>query len=183
MERQQKPEDLSVLIRPYEQSDAAKTLAVFTAAVTETASADYTAEQVQAWAQPGRRDVVTWHAAMVARNSVVAIIAGDLAGFSDVRFDGYVDMMFVSPRYQRRGVARQLLAHVEAQASSEKIPALSADVSITARPFFERYGFSVEKEQRPIKAGVELTNYRMRKVLGKPNRDLDPVAMPESAEC
>ncbi|ALE06146.1 acetyltransferase [Arthrobacter sp. ERGS1:01] len=165
MEHQQSHDHPSIVIRPYGESDAAATLAVFIAAVTETASADYTAEQVQAWAQPERRDVGTWHAAMLARNSVVATIEGELAGFSDVGPDGYVDMMFVSPRHQRRGVARQLLAHAEAHARSNGTPALSADVSITARPFFEQHGFTVEAEQHPVKAGVELTNYKMRKQL------------------
>jgi len=167
MDHQQARERTSVVIRPYEHSDAARTLAVFISAVTETASADYTAEQVQAWAQPERRDVGTWHAAMLARNSIVATIGGQLAGFSDVSPDGYVDMMFVSPRHQRRGVARQLLAHVEARARSERTRAISADVSMTARPFFERHGFTVEAEQHPVKAGVELTNYKMRKELRK----------------
>jgi len=165
MDHQQAREHKLVEIRLYEHSDAAETLAVFIAAVTETASADYSPEQVQAWAQPERREVGTWHAAMLVRNSIVATIGGELAGFSDVSPDGYVDMMFVSPRHQRRGVARQLLAHVEAQARSEGTPALSADVSITARPFFERHGFTVEAEQHPMKAGVELTNYKMRKEL------------------
>lgn len=153
-DHQQVREHTSVVIRPYEHSDdAAETLAVFISAVTETASADYTAEQVQAWAQPERRDVGAWHAAMLARNCIVATIGGELAGFSDVSPDGDVDVMFVAPRHQRRGVARQLLAHVEAHARSEGTPALSADVSITARPFFERHGFRVEAEQRPVKAG------------------------------
>ena len=153
------------MIRPYEHSDAAETLVVFISAVTETASADYTAEQVQAWAQPDRREVGAWHEAMLARNSIVATIGGELAGFSDVSPDGYVDMMFVSPRHHRRGVAREILAHLEAQARSQGTPVLSADVSITARPFFERHGFTVEAEQHPVKAGVELTNYKMRKEL------------------
>ena len=165
MDNPQAREQTSVVIRPYEHSDAPATLAVFISAVTETASADYTAEQVQAWAQPGRRDVGTWHAAMLARDSIVATIGGELAGFSDVSPDGYVDMMFVSPRHQRRGVARQLLAHLEAHARCAGTPGLSADASITARPFFERHGFTVEAEQHPVKAGVELTNYRIRKEL------------------
>jgi putative acetyltransferase len=105
---------------------------------------------------------------MLARSSIVAPIGGELAGFSDVSPDGYLDMMIVSPRHQRRGVARQLLAHVEAYARSEGTPTLSADASITARPFFERHGFTVEAEQRPVKAGVELTNYKMRKDLLTP---------------
>lgn len=50
-------------------------------------------------------------------------------------------------------------------ARSEGTPALSAEVSITARPFFERHGFTVEAEQHPVKAGVELTHYKMRKEL------------------
>ncbi|MDJ0356895.1 GNAT family N-acetyltransferase [Paenarthrobacter sp. PH39-S1] len=165
MERQDAQEHMSVMIKPYEHADAAETLAVFISAVMETASADYTVEKVQAWAQPEGRDVVAWNAAMLARNSIVATIGGELAGFSDVSLDGYVDMMFVSPRHQRRGVAWQLLAHVETQARSEGTPMLSADVSITARPFFERHGFTVEAEQHPVKAGVELTNYKMRKEL------------------
>ena len=45
------------------------------------------------WAQPERRDVGTRHGAMLARNSIVATIGGELAGFSDVRPDGYLDMM------------------------------------------------------------------------------------------
>lgn len=167
MERQPASEHMPIMIRPYRPSDAVETLAVFISAVMETASADYTAEQVHAWAQPDRRDEVAWNAAMLARNSVVAAIGGALAGFSDVSLDGYVDMMFVSPCHQRRGVARQLLEHVEAQARSERTPTLSADVSITARPFFERYGFTVEAEQHPVKAGVVLINYKMRKVLDR----------------
>jgi len=111
---------------------------------------------------PRRR---TWHAAMLARNSIVATIGSELAGFSDVSPDGYVDMMFVSPRHQRAGVARRLLAHLEAHARSVGASALSVDASITARPFFERHGFTVEAEQHPVKAGVELTNYKMRREL------------------
>jgi GNAT superfamily N-acetyltransferase len=102
---------------------------------------------------------------MLARNSIVATVGSELAGFSDVGPEGYVDMLFVSPRHQRRGVARQLLAHVEAKARSQGTASLSADVSITARTFFELHGFTVEAEQFPVKAGVELTNYKMRKGL------------------
>jgi hypothetical protein len=34
-----------------------------------------------------------------------------------------------------------------------------------SRPFFERHGFTVDAEQHPVRAGVELTNYKMRKEL------------------
>lgn len=152
-------------IRPYQDADAAATLAVFLAAITDTASADYTAEQIDAWANPAGRNLKTWHGAMLARGSFVATIEGDLAGFSDVSQDGYVDMMFVAPRYLRRGVARQLVNHIETRARLAGTHELTADVSITARPFFERQGFIVETEQHPVKAGVRMTNFHMRKSL------------------
>ena len=97
-----------VVIRSYSHADAADTLAIFLAAVTETAAADYSPEQIQAWARPGARDLPTWHASMQERNSFVATVDGVSAGFSDVNSAGYIDMLFVAPRYQRQGVARQL---------------------------------------------------------------------------
>ncbi|WP_258065505.1 hypothetical protein [Rathayibacter tritici] len=48
---------MDITIRPYLECDAADTLAVFLAAVTETAAADYSPEQITAWA--GRRDLPT----------------------------------------------------------------------------------------------------------------------------
>ncbi|KZX20317.1 GNAT family N-acetyltransferase [Rathayibacter tanaceti] len=154
----------ALTIRPYTAADAADTLAVFLAAVTETASADYSPEQVRAWA--GERELPTWHVAMQARDAFVAVAPGALAGFSDVSATGWIDMMFVSPRFLRRGVATLLLRHAEARAAAAGTPKLSADVSLTARPFFESRGFGVVAEQHPVRAGVELTNYRMVKRLG-----------------
>jgi quinol monooxygenase YgiN/ribosomal protein S18 acetylase RimI-like enzyme len=155
----------TVVIRPYAPTDAADTLAIFLAAVTETAAADYSPEQIQAWARPEARELSAWHAAMQKRNSYVATVDGKPAGFSDVDSEGYIDMIFVAPRYLRQGVARQLITHVEAHARIERLTELTADVSITARPFFERYGFTVEAKQHPVKVGVQLTNYKMKKKL------------------
>ncbi|WP_315913789.1 GNAT family N-acetyltransferase [Arthrobacter sp. lap29] len=133
-----------------------------------TAAADYMPKQIQAWAQPERDVLQIWHAAMAARNSIVARIGGEIAGFSDVTVDGYLNMMFVSPRHQRRGVAQQLLACVKAQSRSNGTHTLYVNVSNTARPFFERFSFRVEAELHTVLRGVELSNYKMRKVLRNP---------------
>jgi putative acetyltransferase len=155
----------SIVVRPYSDLDAADTLSIFVAAVTETASADYTAEQTGAWADPDGRDLRRWGIAMAARRSFAAIIEAQVAGFSDVSRDGYIDMMFVAPRFLGRGVAWQLLAHGEALAREMNAHGLSADVSITAKAFFERQGFIVEAEQHPVMRGISLTNFKMRKAL------------------
>jgi putative acetyltransferase len=38
-----------------------------------------------------------------------------------------------------------------------------ADVSITAKPFFEKIGFKIIQEQHVKLNGIELTNYKMEK--------------------
>lgn len=154
-----------VAIRHYRLADASDTMAIFLAAVTETAAADYSPEQIQAWARPEEREISTWHAAMQSRNSYVATVNGEPAGFSDVDPKGHIDMMFVAPRFLRLGVAKQLLAHVEAHARAKGPTDLTSNVSITARPFFERYGFILQAEQHPVMVGVQLTNYAMKKNL------------------
>lgn len=154
-----------VVIRRYGHADAAETLAIFLAALTETAAADYSPKQIRAWARPEARELSAWHAAMQERNSYVATLDGAPAGFSDVDSEGHIDMMFVAPRYLRRGVARQLIGYLEAHARQEQLTELTANVSITARPFFERSGFTVEGEYHPVTAGVQLTNFKMKKKL------------------
>lgn len=158
-------EQAAIEVHPYTELDAASTLTIFLAAVTQTASADYTVEQTEAWADIDARDLHSWGRAMAARNSFVATIDKHIAGFSDVSATGYIDMMFVAPRFLRRGVARRLLEHGEALAGKAGARALTADVSLTARPFFERFGFVVAAEQHPVKRGVELMNFAMLKHL------------------
>jgi putative acetyltransferase len=153
-------------VRRYRSSDAAATLAVFLDSVTVTASADYSVEQIAAWSRRERRTVSDWDRGMRRRNSYVAVHDGEIAGFSDVSDEGYIDMMFVSPRHSRRGVATALLAALAARARGLELESLSADVSITARPFFERHGFEVVTEQHPVTAGVRMTNFHMTKSLG-----------------
>jgi putative acetyltransferase len=157
--------DAGVVIRRYHSDDADGTLAVFLSAVTVTASADYSPQQIAAWARPEKRNVSDWDEGMRSRNSLVAFISDEIAGFSDVSDNGYIDMMFVSPQFARRGVARQLLTVIEARARECEADHLSADVSITARKLFENHGFDAEVEQHPSTAGVQMTNFHMTKPL------------------
>lgn len=75
-------------------------------------------------------------------------------------------MMFVAPKFGRRGVAGALLAPLRGIAVAAGLAELSTDASITARPFFEQHGFAVVTEQHPVTRGVEMTNYRMIQKVG-----------------
>lgn len=154
-----------VTLRAYSRADASPTLAVFLAAVTGTASAHYSPEQIAAWSAPAERNLDSWHAARARLDTLVAVLDGEIAGFSDVDAHGYIDMMFVAPRFGRRGVAGALLAELEHRARAAGTAELSVHASLTARPFFERHGFLVLEERHPVLRGVHLTNFRMLKPL------------------
>lgn len=148
-------------IRPYAETDAAATLGVFLAAVTQTAAGHYSAEQIAAWARPNERDVRQWNSARKSLHTYVAIIEDEVAGFAGIQDDGYIDMMYVAPGFGRRGVAGALLAQLRQTAIEARASLLYTNASITARPFFEQHGFTVVAEQHPVRLGVEMTNYRM----------------------
>ena len=134
-------------VRCYRGEDAAATatatLTVLLKAITETAAADYSPGQIAAWARPEQRTVSEWDRAMQARDSYVALLDKQIVGFSDGDPEGHIEMRFVSPPHSRRGVASALFTHLHGHARAHGIRSLSADVSITARPFFKKHGFTV----------------------------------------
>lgn len=155
----------SLGIRPYAPGDARTTLAVFLSAVTLTAAQDYSPDQVAAWAQPARREASDWDAQRRSADTFVATLDGQVAGFTDMSSDGYIDMLFVSPRFGRRGVGGTLLWFLEGRAHADGLTQMLANVSLTAKVLFERHGFVVTAERRTQIDDAELRSFRMVKNL------------------
>ncbi|HEY0266620.1 MAG TPA: GNAT family N-acetyltransferase [Rhizomicrobium sp.] len=151
-----------IVIRPGRDGETATLAAIFTRAVHEIASRDYDAAQLRAWA-PG--DVAGFAARHRAYDAIVAEYDGVIAGFSDLKSDGYIDMLYVSPDFQRRGVARALLNHIEAQARNMRMARLHVRASITARPVFARHAFQVMEPLTVELAGQSFQTYVMEKRL------------------
>jgi putative acetyltransferase len=159
----------SILVRPYRAQDHEATLTCFVEAVRTTAAAHYNAQQRAAWA-PDAIDGVEWAGRRAAARTLVAEIGGSVVGFTDLDAAGYIDMLFVHPEAGRRGVGTALLGEVLRLAAGEKLSRLSANVSMTARPVFERAQFRVVADQRVTRNGATFTNYRMVLPLGPPSR-------------
>ena len=58
------------------------------------------------------------------------------------------------------------MAWILETARDRSITELSTHGSLTARPFFEKHGFVVLEQRHPVRAGVALTNFSMRRTLG-----------------
>jgi putative acetyltransferase len=156
----------SILIRNFRTGDEPALRAVFYASVHGLACTNYTREQLDAWA-PLEHDRAQWAARMQANQPFIAHVDGSaaIAGLADLQASGYIDQFFVAPAFAGLGVARALMAHLHAQVAQRSIPALQADVSLTAEPFFAASGFVVQARQQVQRAGVVLHNARMAKQL------------------
>jgi putative acetyltransferase len=153
-----------VELRAYAAVDAEATSSIFLRAVRETAVAHYSPEQVAAWAAD-YGDLDSWAAARSAVDTQLAVIDGQVVGFTDLDDKGYIDMLFVDPDFGRQGVASALLASVVALARQRDLAALTTFASLTSRPVFERHGFVITGEQYFGVGDSAAKTYAMRCIL------------------
>ena len=122
---------------------------------------DYTAEQVNAWAD-GNIDLAAWDKSFTEHYTVVAEENGVIVGFGDItEGGGYLDRLYVHKDYQRKGVATAICDALESYPDTDE---LTVHASITAKPFFISRGYSVVKKQEVVRRGVVLTNFVMKKM-------------------
>ncbi|HEX2533898.1 MAG TPA: GNAT family N-acetyltransferase [Chitinophagaceae bacterium] len=140
---------------------------LFRTTVLQVNAGDYTAQQVQVWAERGK-DRALWTGRVQDSFFLLAEDGTGLCGFGALTPAGYVDLLFIAPSHMGKGIGAALLGALEAEARVQGMEALEADVSITARPFFLRQGFRQVVEQEVWLQGVALTNFRMRKELSVP---------------
>ncbi len=121
---------------------------------------DYDKSQIEAWA-PGDFDKNKAIQKFRDIDPFVVIKNEMIIGYGDIQPDGLIDHFFCHHEFQRQGVGRALFAAIEEEAKKKGISKMHSNVSITARPFFEAMGFSVEKEQVITVRDQQLKNYRM----------------------
>lgn len=154
----------SITLRNASQSDLQTILQLFKTTVVTTCAAHYTPQQLAVWVA-GAENVERWQQAIADQQFLVAEHNNRVVGFASLKAHSYIDFAYVHINFQGRGIARQLYAALEQHARNAGTTVLTADVSITARPFFERMGFAVAKPQTVVRQGIELRNFQMQKRL------------------
>lgn len=153
-----------MFIREYQSSDCEELTKLFYNTVHTVNAKDYTEEQLDAWAT-GQVDLNKWDQSLREHYSIVAVENEMLVGFGDIDESGYLDHLFVHADYQGKGIGTMICNRLEQAVSGNII----THASITARPFFEKRGYRVVKEQQVERQGVFLTNFEM--VLATEDRD------------
>ena len=148
-----------MIIRRYQEKDCEELAKLFYATVHGVNCKDYTKEQLDVWAT-GEVDIQQWNTSFLANESFVAVEENKIVGFGDIDKTGYLDRLYVHKDTQGKGIATALCEKLENAVSAKKIV---THASITAKPFFEKRGYVVIKEQRVFRKGIALTNYIMEK--------------------
>lgn len=146
-------------IRRYQNIDFVEIAKLFYSTVHSINLKDYSQEQLDVWAT-GKLDSDRWNKSLLENYSIVAIEGKQIVGFGDIDKTNYLDRLYVHKDFQGRGIATTICDELEKQANGEII---SVHASITAKPFFEKRGYKVLKEQKVQLEGIFLINYVMEK--------------------
>lgn len=151
------------IIRAALQSDAVELKNLFQNTVLAINRRDYSQAEVEDWASCGDdlsniENMIKTHYFIVAINQQLEIV-----GFSSITPQGYLHSMFVHKDFQGEGIATILLNEIEQYAITNGIIRITSEVSLTARPFFEKKGYIVEEEQKRKANQLSLTNFWMAK--------------------
>jgi GNAT superfamily N-acetyltransferase len=155
---------MSRRIRKFASVDTPAIVSLFRDTVHRINGCDYSAEQIEAWA-PEAADMDSWRRRLEDKATFVAEEDDKIVGFAELEANGYIDCLYCHADYQHRGIGSALLYHVETRARRVGLSHLEADISVTARPFFERKGFVLIRAQNVERHGVPLLNYYMKKQL------------------
>jgi len=123
-----------MIIRKADEKDIPEIKELFQQTILSVNIRDYTLEQAECWASKGD-DMTVWQERIAVQYFIVAEEVNIITGFAALKTDGYLNSLFVHKDYQKIGAASLLLQDIEQHARLNGIREITADVSITARPF------------------------------------------------
>ncbi len=152
----------NLLLRVATSGDLADIQSLFTGTISATCNKDYTPEQLTMWSDDSI-DTQQWIQKLENQYFLVAMNDCNLVGFASLDNMQSVDMLYVEKNNLRKGIAFKLIQKLEAEAKKRLAKLIHANVSITAKPFFEKQGFTVLSRQISRREHVEIVHFNMEK--------------------
>ena len=154
-----------ILIKNYEEEDAPFLAAIYFNTIHNINTKDYSPEQINAWAPITSLETEGWVKKWRKISPIVAVLNQKIVGFAEFEDNGHIDCFYCHHKFQGRGIGTTMMSVIEDKAKMNNIKRVFAEVSITAKPFFESKGFHIVEEQAINIRGVILANYVMEKIL------------------
>lgn len=149
-----------VSVRAYREADASALAELFHVSVRQGAAGHYSEVQLDAWS-PAPKDHAELNLRLAPQTVFVAEDKAGIAGFMTLEDDGHLDMAFVHPRVQGRGVTGLLMEALLAEADRREMARLHTEASHLFRRFLEKRGWILVASQQVDCRGVKLENHRM----------------------
>ncbi|AEJ23082.1 GNAT family N-acetyltransferase [Weissella koreensis] len=155
-----------MIIRQYSDNDLKSIIDIFFTAILSI-DTSYSVEQLKAWGNIDKRDelMLIWQYELQKTYTLVAIKDDKIVGFSNIKNDGYIDLMYVLPEYQHQKIATKILKELEIHAYELELKEMTVHASAIAKSMFQNQGFKILLKQSVIRDHVELYNYKMYKKL------------------
>ncbi|KTD53818.1 putative N-acetyltransferase YafP [Legionella santicrucis] len=153
-----------IIIRQYIPDDAQHLANIYYHTIHHINVKDYSEDQVNAWAPDSSLDLTGWEKKWETITPLVALMDNKIVGFAEFELNGHIDCFYVHHEYQGFGIGSSLMNEVFNKANELNLKRVFAEVSITAKPFFESKGFKVVKQQNVEIRGVKLTNFIMENI-------------------
>lgn len=151
-------------VRKFNVSDIHLLISLFRDTVHEICKDDYTNEQLNAWA-PSDISEEKWTKRFLNSYTLVVEESGEILGFANLEDNGNVDMFYVSKSSQGQGVGKIPMTEIESYAKTKSLDKLTSDVSISAKEFFLKMGFVLDKNYIKTVNEIEFRNNLMSKKL------------------
>ncbi len=150
-----------IKIKKYQENDAKFLAEIYYHTIHNINICDYSKEQVNAWAPKSCLELDGCKKKWKNLPPIVATIDDKIVGFAEFENNGHIDCFYVHHQFQGKGVGSAIFKAIKEEAKLKNINKIFAEVSITAKPFFEKMGFKITKEQMVDIRGVYLKNFVM----------------------
>ncbi len=153
---------MSINVREYRGRDATALADIYYNTIHRVNARDYSTAQINAWAPLEGRDHTEWKIRFTRTRPFVAESRGQIVGFAELERNGHIDCFYCHHGHQRKGVGSALMNKIVATAKDREVSKLYAEVSTTAKPFFDSFGFRVVRDENVVMRGLSIPRILMQ---------------------
>jgi putative acetyltransferase len=154
-------------IRKATKADLDNIQLLFVEAINAIKQEEYSAEVLKVWAS-SIENKERWLRKIKTQYFLIAENNEEVVGFASLEHHTHIDMLYIHKDYQRMAIAQTLFGELLERAIKNNASELTADVSITAKAFFQKNGFQTLSTKKNKIDGLEIINYKMRKEIQNP---------------
>jgi len=92
-------------------------------------------------------------------------VGDEIVGFAEFEPNGHIDCFYCHHEWIGKGVGSALMKEILQKAKSSHIHLIFTELSITAKPFFEKWGFRIITQQTVVRKEIKLTNFKMERTV------------------